>query len=259
MLWFNIMNFANCRGQIKKFDEIGATIASLSTDRNKQSDGVLQRMKIYKGDATKIRADAIVNPANARFINGGGLTGTIFKNSCADSERMPLSKACWKSSDIKNTGSDDILVLKTYDKINGEKHDVTTNGDTTYYRETLSLGRGAVGYSCYITPAFRLPSKYIIHVAGPDTRIPMQSLFKEELLKQTYLQCLTTANEHPDIYTVVFCSISTGIFRYPIIEASKIAISVVRNFLKENAKLRCLFCVFSDNDLDVYNESARSI
>jgi O-acetyl-ADP-ribose deacetylase (regulator of RNase III) len=216
-------------------------------------------MKIYKGDAIKIRADAIINPANACFINGSGLTGTIFGNSCADLKKKPLSEACWEASDIKNTGSDNVTVYKIYDKIHGKEHSVTTNEDTIRYQEALSLYRGAVGRGCYITPAFRLPSKYIIHVAGPDTRITIQSLFKEELLKQTYLQCLTAANSHPDIYTVVFCSISTGIFEYPIKEASKTAMSVVREFLKENAKLICLFCVFDDNALSAYNESAKSI
>ena len=54
-----------------------------------------------------------------------------------------------------------------------------------------------------------------------------------------------------------FCSISTGSYDYPVADATHIALRAVRDYLdagKANpAKLdRIVFCVWSDNDRDVY-------
>jgi O-acetyl-ADP-ribose deacetylase (regulator of RNase III) len=232
-----------------KFNDIGVTLYSLLPNPPQQHSNILQRIKIYKGDITLIRVDAIVNPANAFVVNGTGLTGLIFQKSCADSS-SPLKSAC-----INASGRENKTMTKSYTSLNNN----TTESD---YKETLTLNPGAVGRGCYITPAFRLPSKYIIHVAGPNNGAggsEIEKKFKKELLEKSYTSCLIAANEHSDIYTIAFCSISTGIFAYPIGEASKIAMQTVYDFLKTNNKLTCLFCLYDDKDYGNYKGAITDI
>ncbi|MER3601659.1 MAG: O-acetyl-ADP-ribose deacetylase [Nitrososphaerota archaeon] len=48
---------------------------------------------VLKGDITKIRADAIVNPANSLMMMGGGVAGAIKREGGGEIEREALSKA----------------------------------------------------------------------------------------------------------------------------------------------------------------------
>ena len=59
--------------------------------------------------------------------------------------------------------------------------------------------------------------------------------------------------------SIAFPSISTGIYGYPIQEAAPLAIQTVVEFLRENAKSIQLvrFCLFSDADLEVYEEALK--
>ena len=57
-----------------------------------------------------------------------------------------------------------------------------------------------------------------------------------------------------NIRTLAFPCISTGEFRFPKKEASKIAIETVEEYLKENKKYfdKIVFNVFSNEDYDIY-------
>ena len=59
------------------------------------------------------------------------------------------------------------------------------------------------------------------------------------------------------IKSIAIPSISTGIYKYPIEEASSIAISTVKEFLNNNINIELeelIFCVYSDNDFDTYKK-----
>ena len=73
---------------------------------------------------------------------------------------------------------------------------------------------------CKITKAYNLPSKYIFHTVGP-----IYSGVKQDAidLASCYRTCLEKADEMK-LTSLVFCCLSTGIFGYPIEEATSIAI-----------------------------------
>ena len=106
--------------------------------------------------------------------------------------------------------------------------------------------------SCIITPAFNLPSKYVLHTVGPIIKNEV-SKNDEELLYKCYKTCLETAKNN-NIKSIAFCSISTGEFRFPNELASHIAVKAVKDFL-ENTKynIKIVFNVFKDLDYKLYN------
>lgn len=82
-----------------------------------------------------------------------------------------------------------------------------------------------------ITGAYNIPCKYIIHTPGPVWNGGMNH--EVELLASCYSSCLDIAIEK-GIRSIAFPSISTGIFRFPINEAAKIAIGVAREYIGKN-------------------------
>lgn len=110
---------------------------------------------------------------------------------------------------------------------------------------------------CKVTRAYNLPSKFIFHTVGPI----YSGIEKDEMdLSNCYFSCLKKADELK-LESIVFCSLSTGIFGYPIEEASKIAIKTVRSYLeKENKNIKkVIFNLFSDGDYDVYKRKLNKI
>ena len=79
-----------------------------------------------------------------------------------------------------------------------------------------------------ITGAYRLTSKYIIHTVGPVWFDGMQS--EDKLLRNCYWNCLRLSKANK-IRSVAFPAISTGIYGYPVDEATKIAIATVKMFV----------------------------
>jgi O-acetyl-ADP-ribose deacetylase len=104
-----------------------------------------------------------------------------------------------------------------------------------------------------LTRGYRLPAKYVIHAVGPVWR--GGACGEPELLASCYRRSLALAAEH-GVLTLAFPSISTGVFGYPIEQASTIAVHAVRSALKRPASLQeVLFCCFSTNDLLVYQRA----
>lgn len=76
------------------------------------------------------------------------------------------------------------------------------------------------------TPGFKLKAKYVIHAVGP---IYAGRPRDAELLRSAYRSCLEEA-EKLGLHSIGFCSISTGIYGYPLNEAVKIAADTLRTF-----------------------------
>lgn len=99
-----------------------------------------------------------------------------------------------------------------------------------------------------ITKAYKLPSKYIIHTVGPIGE-------NADYLEKCYLNSLNLAKSN-NIRSIAFPCISTGIYRYPPTNAAKVAISSVSKWLIENKdyKIKIIFCVYLDSDVNIYSE-----
>ena len=111
-------------------------------------------------------------------------------------------------------------------------------------------GRDERNGDCKMTKGYNLPSKFILHTVGP---IYSGSKQDEKDLSSCYVSCLERAAKE-GFSSVVFCSLSTGVFGYPIEEAAKIAVRTVKGFLKDNVSSvkKVVFDVFSKRDHDVY-------
>lgn len=100
-----------------------------------------------------------------------------------------------------------------------------------------------------ITSAYNLPCDYVIHTVGPIVDGNLTGMHCE-LLKSSYKSCLELAVQHK-IMSIAFCCISTGVFGFPKYEAAEIAVSTVRNFIKNN-DIQVIFNVFEDYDYEIY-------
>ena len=104
-----------------------------------------------------------------------------------------------------------------------------------------------------VSKAYNLPSKFIFHTVGPI----YSGTHRDEIdLMNCYYSCLRKADEMK-LESIVFCSLSTGIFGFPIEKACKIAIKCVESYLKEENKniKKVIFDVFSNNDFKTYKDN----
>lgn len=170
---------------------------------------------LWQGDITTLKVDAIVNAANSK------LRGCFYPcHSCIDNivhsrSGIQLRLLC-----------DDIMNRQGYDEPTGKAK---------------------------ITPAFNLPSRYILHTVGPivSGRVTRRD---RALLASCYRACLTLAVQK-GCKSIAFCCISTGEFHFPNEEAAEIAIAAVENFLRNgNEPIRVIFDVFKDVDLRIYQK-----
>lgn len=74
---------------------------------------------------------------------------------------------------------------------------------------------------------------------------------EDELLASCYRNSLRLAKAH-GIKTVGFPSISTGVYRFPLERASKIALREVSRFLDGEEDLEVTHVCFSEKDFEVY-------
>ena len=109
-----------------------------------------------------------------------------------------------------------------------------------------------------ITGAYNLSCKYIIHTVGPIWRNGTNN--EDIKLRNCYYNSLEIAKEN-GIRKIAFPSISTGVFKFPIERASKIAIETVKKFLEENIGVFDLveWVLFDDETYSIYTKKAKEL
>jgi len=101
-----------------------------------------------------------------------------------------------------------------------------------------------------ITPGFRLVARHVIHTVGPVWNGGARG--EPALLRRCYEQSLALAVEH-GLRSIAFPSISTGVYRFPIDRAARIAVDAVRDHAGSATPLQLVrFVCFSAPDLGVY-------
>ena len=180
---------------------------------------VKDKVSLFKGDITTIRADAIVNACNSQLLG------------CFQPLHMCIDNAIHTFAGLQ--------MRRDLMKVMREQGHAEPNG------------------RCKVTAGYNLPAKYVFHTVGPIYNHTRQNAVD---LTDCYLSCLKKADETA-LKTIVFCSLSTGVFGYPIEDASKIAINTVKNYLEnENKHIeKVIFNVFSDRDYEVYDRNIERI
>ncbi len=168
---------------------------------------------LWQGDITTLAADAVVNAANNAMLGCFVPCHRCIDNAIHTYAGIQLRLAC-------------------HELMERQGHEEPTGG-------------------AKITPAFNLPSRYVIHTVGPIVYASLTRRERDELAS-CYRSCLKLAKEN-DLKSIAFCCISTGEFRFPNAAAAQIAVDTVREFLKEEGVgMRVIFNVFKDIDREIY-------
>ena len=157
------------------------------------------RLRLLRGDITKLAVDAVVNAANTTLLGGGGVDGAIHR-----------------------AAGPELLA------------------------ECRTLGGCRPG-EARITRGYLLPARHVIHTVGPvwsggDRDEP-------ETLANCYRNSLRLAHKN-ELRTVAFPAISCGAYRYPIVDAARIAVETTRAFLRENHAIAEVIFVVSTDEIE---------
>jgi O-acetyl-ADP-ribose deacetylase (regulator of RNase III) len=118
--------------------------------------------------------------------------------------------------------------------------------------------KGCATGEAKITKGYNLPAKWVIHTVGPIWYGGNQG--EDELLASCYRSCLKIALEQYQIKTVAFSAISTGVYRFPVERAARIAATEIQRFLETNNSLEQVILVcFSKSAYDVYSSAVREM
>ena len=171
------------------------------------------RLVLWQGDITTLRCDAIVNAANSALLGCFVPGHACIDNAIHSAAGLQLRDAC--------------------------------------ARLMAAQGKAEPPGRAKLTPAYNLPSRYVLHTVGPIVSgAPTEEDFR--LLASCYRSCLELAARH-GLQSVAFCCISTGEFHFPNEPAAAVAVGAVRTFLQTaGRKPRVVFDVFKAEDEAIY-------
>lgn len=164
---------------------------------------------VWRGDVTTLRCDAIVNAANSALLGCFCPNHGCIDNAIHTFAGVQLRLAC-------------------AELMRAQGHE-----------EPLGQAK--------ITPAFNLPSRYVLHTVGPivqgaTTKTDCQAL------ASCYRSCLELAARN-HLKSIAFCCISTGEFHFPNEQAAQIALQTVRAWKAQAcAEIEVIFNVFKQAD-----------
>lgn len=186
----------------------GATDAGALPYRN--------RIAVWRGDITLLKADAIVNAANGQMLGCFVPGHHCIDNAIHTYAGMQLRLMCASLMDKQG------------------------------HEEPTARVK--------VTSAFNLPSSHIFHTVGPIVPSHKPGPREELLLRRCYTSCLEEATRRK-LDTLAFCCISTGVFGYPQQAAARVAVDAVRHHLAHNdSNLKVIFNVFLASDESIYRD-----
>lgn len=171
------------------------------------------RLSLWQGDITRLAVDAIVNAANSALLGCFVPGHGCIDNAIHSAAGLQLRDACAR------------LMC-------AQGHEEPTGG-------------------AKLTPAYNLPSRFVLHTVGPIVDGALTGRHREQLAS-CYRACLALAARE-GLESVAFCCISTGEFRFPREEAAHIAVDTVTSSLAEDNRVKkVIFNVFKDEDARLY-------
>lgn len=121
--------------------------------------------------------------------------------------------------------------------------------------ECRTLGGCPTG-EARLTGGHNLLARYVIHTVGPIWHGGGHR--EDELLANCYRSVFSIVDAHPEIRSVAFPSISTGVYGFPITRASRIALREIADFLRRNTTVdRVIAVCYSPADLQTYHTAYR--
>lgn len=118
-------------------------------------------------------------------------------------------------------------------------------------KECAGLGGCKTG-EAKITAGYNLAAKYVIHTVGP---IYGGKAEDAALLADCYRNSLNLARKN-QVHSIAFPAISTGVYGYPLDDATEIAVKTVRKWLADNSDydISVVFHCFRQREVVAYNK-----
>lgn len=176
-----------------------------------------------------------------------------------------MSFKCKIGNSILELIAGDITVQDTEAIVNAANKQLSPGGGVSgaihraagleLWDECRTLGGCRTG-EAKLSRGHNLKAKYVIHTVGP---VYSGSKSDPEDLRDCYKNSLLLASRNK-IKSVSFPSISTGIFGYPVNEASRVALKTITNFLEEHPEIDLVRMVlFTEGDYGIYKASLDKI
>jgi len=111
--------------------------------------------------------------------------------------------------------------------------------------------RGCKTGDAKITKGYDLIARHVIHAVGPTYHNPDAPA----LLASAYQRSLEVAREN-NIKTIAFPAISTGIFGYPLREASHITLTTLRDFALVDTSIdQIIIVLFTTDAYEIFSDT----
>jgi len=177
-----------------------------------------KRLKLWQGDITRLKVDAIVNAANSQMLGCFVPLHGCIDNAIHSAAGIQLRFEC-----------NELMKKQGYSEPTG---------------------------SAKITSGYNLPAKYVIHTVGPIIGNGGVTQKEEFELSESYSSCLRLADEHK-LKSIAFCCISTGEYRFPNQLAAEIALRTVTEYFDlypATGIETVVFNVFKNVDYSIYRK-----
>ena len=179
-------------------------------------------LSIWQGDITRLKVDAIVNAANSQMLGCFIPMHHCIDNCIHTYAGIQLRQECARQMNVlrERYGRD--------------------------YEQPTAVPM--------LTDGYNLPAKNVVHIVGPVVEAGLTPELEEDLAA-CYRNTLDLCREN-GIRSVAFCSISTGVFRFPKDRACEIAVETVSRWLEKNPDTmeRVIFNVHKEEDRKRYEK-----